>query len=49
MLAVFIMHVWMRMFHHFMLVLVANLGDMEPHARAHQRAGGNKLSRHRFA
>ena len=50
MLVVFIMHVWMRMFHHLMLVLVAmHLGDMEPDACAHQGAGSNELSCHRFA
>ena len=50
MLVVFVMHVWMRMFHHLVLVLVAmNLSDMEPDAYAHQGAGGNELCCHRFA
>jgi len=42
MLVVFIMHMWMRMFHHLMLVLVTmDLGNMEPHARAHQGTSCN--------
>ena len=50
MLMVLVMHVWMRMFHQLMLVLVAmHLGDMEPDTRAHQRASGNELDCHRVA
>jgi len=50
MLMVFIVHVWMRMFHQLMLVLVAmHLGDMEPNARTHQRASGYELDCHRLA
>jgi hypothetical protein len=50
MLVVFFMHVWMKMFHHLMLVLVAmDLGDMEPDTCTHQGTGGNELSCYRFA
>ena len=47
---VFIMPVWMRVFHHPMLMLVAmDLRDMEPDACAHQDASGNELTCYRFA
>jgi len=50
MLVVFIMHVWMRMFHHLMPVLVAmHFGDMEPNTRAHQDTRDDELASHRFA
>ena len=50
MLMVLVMHVWMRMFHQLVLVLVAmHLGDMEPDARTHQSASGNELGCHRLA